>query len=160
MIVIFCKGKNIGSQLIASIDGGPYSHVAISSRYFGNCSVVAHSTHSGVELSHIKQFQKKYNVIKTYEVEVEGDEQSYFLGLLSLYIGISYDWFALIFLGLRKLGFFSKKQENIWQNRNYFICTEFVTRAILGKTNSSIGLVELEKLIKELQDETQANEKT
>lgn len=151
MIVLFCKGKNIGSQLISSIDGGRYSHVAIASKYFGNGTIVAHSTHSGVELSHIKQFSKKYNVIKTYNVDVEGDEQSYFLGLLSLYIGLPYDWFALVYLGLWKLGFFSKNQENIWQNRNYFICTEFVSRAIVGKTISTVGLKDLELLVQKMQ---------
>jgi len=40
-------------------------------------------------------------------------------------------------------------KKNIWQNRNHFICTEFVSLGIFGKPDSMLTLRSLETLILE-----------
>lgn len=142
MNIIFCKGKNFLSNVIAQIDGGDCSHVAIGSEAIGNGSIIAHSTSRGVHIDHANTFLNHYEVVRTYKTAIS-DEETKFLNLIDTYANRPYDYLGLIYLGFYKMGILRKK-ENIWQNRNFYICTEFASMAIFDKTISTYGLIELE----------------
>lgn len=146
--IIFCKGKNFLSNVIAQIDGGDSSHVAIASDMIGKGSIIAHSTSRGVHIDHANTFLNKYEFLRSYRLKVE-DEENKFLSLLATYADRPYDYFGLLYLGFYKIGFLQRK-ENIWQNRNFYICTEFVSIAAFDKVISTYGLVELEAALIEM----------
>jgi hypothetical protein len=148
MKIFFCKGKKLTSKIIASVDGGDCSHVALTSPTICDGKIIAHSTHRGVQIDHLKTFEQQYNIKRTYELPIE-EEDKWFLKLIEENANKPYDYFALAYLGLYQLGII-KKEENIWQNRNHFICTEFVSLMIFKKVDSISGLIGLENKIIDL----------
>jgi hypothetical protein len=145
MEIFFCKGKTLGAKIISEIDGGDCSHVAIASPEIGTGKIVAHSTARGVQIDHLKTFLSFYKVVRWYSIPIN-NEAHHLLELLESHANKPYDYLALMYLGLWKMGILRKK-ENIWQNRNFYICTEFASLAIFGKAISTYGLVELEAAI-------------
>jgi hypothetical protein len=155
MQIIFAKGHSMLSDLIADIDGGDCSHVALASNEVMNGYLILHATHRGVEVMGRNTFKKHYDIKRIYEVPmfaVPDKESWWFKDLLVHNDSKKYDYLGLFWLGLytllRRIGIKIKPQ-NLWQNKNHFVCLEFVTFAIWGVTDSTITLSELENRLKE-----------
>lgn len=153
MDVIFCKGKSIASDIIAAIDDTDVSHVALSSSSPGSRHIVFHSISSGVRISSRSAFNRKYDVKRIYRLSSsQTNEDDILWSLMSSYEDRKYDYLAIAYLGLflalKKIGLHIPAK-NLWNNRNQFICTEFVTLGILGHTDSMLSLRTLEKYILE-----------
>jgi len=153
MDVIFCKGRGIASDIIAKVDDTDVSHVALCSSFRANQHIVFHSVSSGVKISSRSAFKKKYDIKRIYQLaSTQTNEDDIIWSLLTMYEDRKYDYLALVYLGifltLRKVGL-ELPAKNIWNNRNHFICTEFVTLGILGHADSMMSLRTLEKHIVE-----------
>lgn len=153
MDVIFCKGRSLASHIIAAIDDTDVSHVALCSSSPSNNHLIFHSVSSGVRISSRAAFKRKYDIKRIYRLGSSWpNEDDILWSLVATYEDRKYDYLAIAYLGLflslKKIGF-NLPAKNIWNNRNYFICTEFVTLGIFGDTDSMLSLRTLEKHIQE-----------
>jgi hypothetical protein len=153
MDIYFCKGKSLMSKVIAALDDTDVSHVALSSPGVGGNNLMFHSVTSGVKICTRAAFNRKFDVKRVYRLESSHKNEADLLWhLISNYEDRPYDFNGIAYLGLflmaNRVGIKLPKK-NIWQNRNYFICTEFVSLGIFGKPDSMLTLRSLETLIQE-----------
>lgn len=133
MEVLFTYSNLIGSKWIREITGEPVSHCAI------RCGpLVLQSSYNGVQLTSYKDFNNHNEIVYTVPV-ISTNHQ--FIQIYRKYRGRSYDYGALFFLAIRyfcaKIGI-KLPYKNLWQDSGCYLCTEFVTSAVLGKADSLI----------------------
>ncbi len=153
MDVIFCKGRTLASDIIAKVDDTDVSHVALASSTQTARHLIFHSISSGVRVSSRSAFQRKYDIKRIYRLgSSHSNEDDLLWSLFSMYEDRKYDYLAIAYLGLfltlKKFGL-HMPAKNLWNNRNHFICTEFVTLGVFGDTDSMMSLKSLEKYILE-----------
>ena len=136
MKILFVKGHTLFSKAICWVAKEPVSHVAVE--FDG---LVAHSNLIGVHIVDAKQFRDSTLVL--YELDVPGAKTSVdVIDALDKYASCWYDFGAFFFLGIclylnRRFGVPMPKN-NPWQNKQAFICTEFVTQVVDHKADSMI----------------------
>lgn len=132
MQILFTTSNTPGSKLIRQLTAEPVSHCALQ---YNN--LVIHSTEGGVQIVKIEDFKKKNNIVYTGHIEGTAEQ---LLDVIYHYQGKGYDYGALLFLGvkiaLNKCGINIK--HNLWQSSGLFLCTEFVSSAIIGQADSTI----------------------
>jgi len=143
--VLFTKSELIGSKMIRKITNEEISHCAIL--YFDK---VIHSSYYGVKRVSYSEFAAHNEIV--YRVEVPIAPKT----IIETYEKLKnkpYDYGALLFLGIRYLAIkcgIKMSYRNLWQDSGCFICSEFVSRAIIGEADSMITPYQLyEKLIQE-----------
>jgi hypothetical protein len=133
MIILFTKSDKIGSRIIRWFTGEGVSHCAVMM----SSEVVLHSTGSGTHLISHARFIQNYNVVYTVWHPAELDH-----GAALATIGTGYDFFAIIWLGLklflRKMLFRPIERKNNWEQRRVFMCTELVSTLVFGEEDSTI----------------------
>ena len=122
--IIFTKSKYPLSWLICSVTKEPVSHCAI----LVDNTFVVHSAGLGVKIEHINHFSKMSSVLYRVDSDVPKDKA---YELLGKHANATYDWKALLFIGMcllaRKIAPKWVPKQNLWQVSGMFICTEFVT---------------------------------
>jgi hypothetical protein len=130
MFILFTTSKYPTSWLIRKITGEDCSHCAIQ---IGK--QVIHCNFLGVQKEKYEDFIKKNQVKHSMFYAGTMVENLTADGFFDRYKSAKYDFFALIYLGLRYLLPFMPKV-NLWQTTGMFMCTEFITEVLEGKENS------------------------
>lgn len=152
MIVVFADSDSWTSKIIKAVDGSDVSHVAIYSPNIANGSIMFHSSREGVEMITRETFKRRYRIKRCYQVDPAGElTDAEIMGvLLRKYEDAKYDYLGVIFLGLyllvSRLGLHVRAR-NLWNDRNAFFCTEFVSLGIFGEIPEILSLTQLEKNI-------------
>lgn len=140
--VLFTRSELIGSKWIRELTGEDVSHCAIL--YFDK---VIHSSYYGVKRVSYDEFSRHNDIV--YRVELPIAPKT----IIETYEKLKnkpYDYGALLFLGLRYIAMrcgIKMDYRNLWQDSGCFICSEFVSRAIIGEADSMITPYQLyEKL--------------
>ena len=130
MEILFTTTTSVLSNLIRRITKEPVSHCAIKIGEF-----VVHSNLLGVRIDPYSKFIKKSKVVFQLSATTNN-------GLvhktLEKYHGRPYDFFALLFLGLRYIFPKLMPKQNLWETTGMFICTEFITQVVDGKEDHLI----------------------
>lgn len=95
--------------------------------------VVFHSNFSGPHIEPIEIFNKKNHIIHKLEfttIPTLAQEDTLWSNLININYGKSYDFGAMLFLGLnligKKLINLELSQNNLWKTKEGFICTELL----------------------------------
>lgn len=130
--VLFTKSAKIGSLIIRDLTGEDCSHCAL---FEPDTGMVIHASFTGIAELPIEEFLRDHEIVHHLElpsIEVED---------LHFPLGRGYDFFGLIYLGLRfslkKIGIEIPKA-NLFNVSGLYLCTEFVSLEILGKADSDI----------------------
>jgi hypothetical protein len=131
--VLFTRSNLPGSRWIRELTGEPVSHCAIHWM-----DKVIHSSYYGVKKVEYTEFAAHNEIVYRVSLPIPS---SVILDIWIKYHDKPYDYGALLFLGARyllsKIGI-KTANHNLWQDSGCFICTEFVSSAIIGKTDSTI----------------------
>lgn len=117
--IVFVQGKGIISRFIRLIDNGKFSHVAIA---ISESEVIEADVDTRVA---IRTFDSsKYTIIEVVDLGISQEQRDrvYYSALDML--GVKYDYFQLLWYGLRKL--FNFKGDNKFNNPRHVICSELV----------------------------------
>lgn len=129
MRILFTRTESLLSKVIRGVTKEPVSHCALEMYGW-----VLHSNLLGVHAERLGSFSKSSDII--FSVEIPDNPREVF-SALAQYQGRSYDFLALLYLGLRYLCPFLPKK-NLWQVSGMFICTEFITKSMYGSEDSLI----------------------
>jgi len=135
MKILFVKGHTLFSKAICWVVDEPVSHVAIQIGSF-----VCHSNLLGVHIQSAYKFRQGCDVI--YELQAPKGSKVFLIDSLNRYDGAWYDFGAFAFLGIclylnSRFGV-PTPTKNPWQDKNAFICTEWVTQVLDHKADSMI----------------------
>lgn len=131
--VLFTKSELIGSKMIRDITKEDVSHCAIRYR-----NMVLHSSYWGVKLLSYEDFKKHNTIVHSVELPLSA---WVFVDIWHKYKNKPYDYGAFFFLGLRYLCVklhIPSPRVNLWQSSGSYLCSEFVSSAILGEQDSLI----------------------
>lgn len=135
MYILFTVSNSFVSRAITNLTGEPCSHVAIQVGEF-----IIHSSLRGPEITTMEKFYATRRVV--CRIKADRFLLHSLLQLLARTNKQGYDYLGLLYLGIRyylrgKLGIPLPKA-NLWQISGMWTCTEFVSKAILGKADSMI----------------------
>lgn len=132
--ILWTKNNLPLSHLICAVTKEPVSHVALCQN-----GKVLHATITGVVLLPEAEFRKKNQVV--FEL-TDWVEASWFTTQITKWRGSPYDVGAILFLGLslllRRVFKLPLPKSNLWQSSGMFLCTEWATLVVDGKTNPLI----------------------
>ena len=129
---MFTASYSIMSRAIRHLTGEPCSHVALECDGW-----VVHSNLLGVRVDSLKEFSSHSQI--RYSVPIPMTTGT----ILSNYLEhrrAHYDFGALLYLGLRVIPVVGHllPKKNLWQSSGMYLCTEWATSVIDGKTDSMI----------------------
>ncbi len=131
MQVIFTRSNSLLSRLIRSVTGETVSHCAIATGPW-----VVHSNLLGVHVELALHFLQHSECV--YYVEFpDAALMPRVLNTLAQYDQRSYDFGALLYLGLRFLCPWLPRK-NLWQTTGMFLCTEWITEVLDGTEDHTI----------------------
>jgi hypothetical protein len=143
--VLFTKSNLPGSRWIRELTGEDVSHCAIL--YYDK---IIHSSYWGVKKIDYVEFATHNEIVHRVEVPISPVKV---LEIYDKYKNKPYDYGALLFLFIRYMALkcgIKMQYRNLWQDSGCFICSEFVSRAIIGEADSMITPYQLyEKLLQE-----------
>ena len=140
MEILFTRGRSLFSKLITTATGESTSHVVVK---YGN--FIIHSNLKGVHVESYHTFIKNSTIVKALAEAPEGEASNRALKVMAAlekYENSWYDLGALFFIGfslfLRNYLKIPMPKSNLWNASGMFICTEFVSMAVEGKTDSMV----------------------
>lgn len=136
MELLFTTTTTPGSYLIRKLTGESVSHVALRFE-----SLVVQSGFGGVTVESYEDFEKSHNIVLRLPY-------SGYIQATAQYLNKGYDYGALLYLGVcmvAKLLHIPYSKRNLWNSRDRYLCTEFVTSDILGKDDDTITPYQLYK---------------
>lgn len=133
MNVLFTNNEKPLSRLIRAVTGEESSHCAIRIGDF-----VLHSTLFGPEIRTYEYFKAHNHIVASVPTSTP---DSAAVALATSLDSAGYDYFALAYLGLRyalKLLGVNIPKANLWNVSGMYLCTELVSRAVLGAEDPNI----------------------
>lgn len=150
--VFFTKSSAIGSWMIRELTGEDCSHCAV---YLPAENTVYHSSFGGVQKLSLEEFEKSHIIVHRLVTSLLPSAETLIKSRLEERLGSDYDYGAFFYVGVRllfkKIGILLPRV-NLWQSTGLYLCTEFVSDALLSGEDS---LITPFKLYEELKNDKQ-----